>query len=220
MKIGHMRSISAAALGFAVFGTVVFFASVHTEVTLSGGMQAAFAIGSIAAGFWVLMFTALLIVNGWAARQARLVTTSYGIRKTADDKHLVRHEVALPNASGREASLETCMNFLRSDLGARELRIASGGTRVTAKVGPFASFYFSTQFSVEWGTDGRTRLTAETHRVCGFPVVDTGGIAVLVMVINWTKGSPLSCRSWPSLQWKEVVVSAAASRRSIERSVK
>jgi hypothetical protein len=163
---------------------------------------------------WVVIFVPFALGFRSTVRHAARVRAAYGITTTREGR-LILSRLNTATAEPGQAYLDRCRQFIHDTFTVRELRMWEGGGGFTARVGPFASWYFPFQIDVALGepTNGRrpVRLATQTRMVLGQPIVDLDGVSALVVLANWMQGRILPRGTLDRPTWEVVVRSAESS---------
>jgi hypothetical protein len=217
----HARQVRAIALLsalLAVFGTAVVLISVRPTLHRGDTAGIIAGVGIVFGGYWLLVFTAYMVVAYSTARQVAKVTAAYGILSTCDNG-ILRHELRL-HTHKRPADLsEECRQFLKDTLKAGEVSVSIDKSALTAKVEAFAFDLFPHPIRIVIKPDTEDQCAASvaafTKLVFGLPVVDTHGVAIVVLFAQWIRGKPLRMSRVPWLMWRTVVSSVKSSGNAV-----
>jgi len=215
MALGVRQLVRRFAILFTA-GLVLGLAAVievgrkHGE-SISVLVAAAFGLATILASILFVLGIGPL----WRrAKQIAAVVRRYGIAATYD-KGVFRYELELPVPGPADRFLRDSEAFVRRTFTVRALRKWEDHTRLTAAVAPFVSaLRHQLDMFVVTRPDGRYVARLVTQSLSKMPIappIDLGGVAMIVYLANWIRGTPLPVGKWPRELWQAVVSSAVES---------
>jgi hypothetical protein len=139
-------------------------------------------------------------------RQIADLVQPYGIRASYG-KGVFHYKLELPLEGPPDVFLRNSEAYVREAFAVRKLRNREDRAGFTAEVGPFISILrHRLDVSVGRRPDGKGVVRLATESVTRMPIappIDPGGVAMIVYLAHWMRGSPLPVMTKGSRIWKD-----------------